>query len=152
MKSDRKYLRDGRAPIPEKDMTSRVMSSIRAKNTKPELLLRIALYHNGLSGYRVHWKKAPGKPDICYPGKKLAIFINGCFWHRCPYCNPPVPKTHVDFWTEKFKKNTDRDKRKIEELQAQDWKVIILWECQIRNNLQECVDKISDLLNKLRHI
>jgi DNA mismatch endonuclease, patch repair protein len=143
-----RYLRDGRAPIPEKEVTSKIMSSIRAKNTKPEIALRKALHASGLSGYRLHWKKAPGKPDITYPGRKLAIFVNGCYWHRCPHCNPPFPKTHQGFWEEKFRKNTERDLRKVEQLEQQGWKVIVIWECQIRDNLQICVDMIRSFLLK----
>jgi DNA mismatch endonuclease, patch repair protein len=136
------YLRDGRAPIPEKEITSKVMSLIRAKNIKPELALRKALYHGGLRGYRLHWKKAPGRPDIAYPGNKIAIFVNGCFWHRCPYCNPSFPKSHTDFWNEKFRKNIERDQRKIKELEENGWKVLVFWECQIRDELQKCLDVV----------
>jgi DNA mismatch endonuclease (patch repair protein) len=139
----KRYIRDGRAPIPEKETTSKVMSSIRAKNTKPELILRKALFHNGLSGYRLHWKKAPGQPDITYPAVKIAIFVNGCFWHRCPHCNPPFPKTHIGFWTNKFERNIERDQRKIKELEKQGWKVFVFWECQIENKLQQCVDIVK---------
>jgi len=127
----KKYIRDGRAPIPEKEITSKVMSSIRAKHTKPELILRKALYHNGLSGYRLHWKKVAGRPDITYPAAKIAIFVNGCFWHRCPHCNPPFPKTHMEFWADKFERNIERDQRKVKELEEQKWIVIVFWECQI---------------------
>lgn len=144
--SQKAYIRDGRAPIPQKEITSKVMSSIRAKNTKPELNLRRALFANGLAGYRLHWKKVPGHPDIAYPGKKLAIFVNGCYWHRCPYCNPPFPKTHKRFWKQKFKKNTERDIRKRTDLENNGWKVVTIWECQIKNNLQNCVDIIKNLI------
>ena len=99
------YLRDGRAPIPVDEKTSKVMRANKGKNTKPELYLRKALWHHGVKGYRLHWKKVPGRPDLAFPGKKIAIFINGCFWHRCPTCNPSTPKSNTKFWTEKFKKN-----------------------------------------------
>lgn len=145
----RKYIRDGRAPIPEKELTSEIMSSIRAKNTKPELILRKALHNSGLSGYRLHWKKAQGRPDISYPGKKLAIFVHGCFWHRCPNCNPPFPKTHLEFWSEKFQKNIDRDKQKTEDLEKSGWHVLIFWECQLKIDLQNCVAIVR--LNKLKY-
>ncbi|MDP1547522.1 MAG: very short patch repair endonuclease [Anaerolineales bacterium] len=136
------YIRDGRAPIPQKDTTSKVMSLIRAKNTKPEMTLRKALFANGLSGYRLHWKKIPGKPDISYPGIKLAIFVHGCFWHRCPNCNPPFPKSHKRFWKQKFEKNVERDKRNSQDLEKQGWKVVTIWECEIKDDLQNCVDII----------
>ena len=89
--------------------TRHVMQANKSKNTKPELRVRAALRDAGLSGYRLHWKKAPGKPDICYPGRRVAIFVNGCFWHRCPHCALPLPKSNVDFWRAKFARNRARD-------------------------------------------
>ena len=136
------YLRDGRAPIPEKESTSRTMSAIRSKNTKPELLLRKKLWNTGVRGYRLHWKKVPGRPDIAFPGKKIAIFVNGCYWHRCPHCNPSFPKSNQEFWHKKFERNVQRDKDKIQQLKAQGWKTIIVWECNILKQLDEEVQKI----------
>lgn len=145
----KEYLRDGRAPLPEKEVTSRVMSANRGKNTKPELSLRKALTKNGLAGYRLHWNKAPGRPDISYPGAKLAIFVNGCYWHRCPNCQPSFPKTHISFWRDKFRKNVERDKRKIRELRKQGWKVIVVWECQIRDNLGKQIENIRRIKSNI---
>jgi DNA mismatch endonuclease, patch repair protein len=139
----KKYIRDGRAPIPKNERTSRVMSSIKGKNTSPELSIRKAISTYGLKGYRLHLKKVPGRPDIAFTKKKLAIFINGCYWHRCPYCSPSFPKTHRKFWKEKFKKNIERDKKKNKELKALGWSVLTLWECQIKNNISSCVKKIK---------
>ena len=96
------YIRDKRSPVPLNANVSRVMSSNKAKNTKPELRLRKALYAGGVRGYRINWKKVPGKPDIAFPGRKISIFINGCYWHRCPYCKLSLPKTNTEFWKEKF--------------------------------------------------
>ena len=143
MKSDKFYIRDGRAPIPVNESTSEIMSSIKDRNTKPELILRKPLWNNGVKGYRLHWKKLPGKPDIAFPGKKLAIFVNGCFWHRCPYCNPPVPKSNTDFWTTKFQKNIERDQRKISQLKVAGWTSMIIWECQLKSNCKEYMEKIK---------
>lgn len=137
-----KYIRDGRAPIPEKEATSRVMSSNKGVDTRPELVLRKAMSSDGLRGYRLHWKKAPGRPDIAFPGKKVAVFVNGCFWHRCPYCHPSFPRTNVDFWTAKFERNRERDIRKRKELRDDGWKVVVIWECQIKKNLRSCVERI----------
>jgi len=141
----KEYIRDGRAPIPVSEKTSRTMSAIKAKNTKPEIDLRKALRKARMAGYRLHWAKAPGRPDIAYPGKKLAIFVHGCFWHRCPYCGPTSPKTHKEFWTEKFRKNQERDKRKIQELERNNWKVFVIWECQINNELPEAIERIKNV-------
>jgi len=128
------YIRDGRAPIPESEVTSRVMSRIRGKDTKPELVLRRALREVGAPGYRLHWKKAPGRPDIAYPGRKLAVFVHGCYWHRCPHCGPSMPKTHTDFWQKKFERNQERDARKVRELEDAGWDVIVVWECQLKKD------------------
>jgi DNA mismatch endonuclease (patch repair protein) len=142
------YLRDGRAPIPVNDTISRVMSANKGKSTKPELLLRKALWSYGFRGYRVNWKKAPGRPDIAFIGKKLAIFVNGCFWHRCPLCNPNSPKSNIEFWENKFLKNSERDNRKNEQLKNAGWTVITIWECEIKNNLGNIVEKVrNNILN-----
>ena len=142
----KEYIRDGRAPVPTKEVTSRIMSTIKAKNTKPELLLRKHLWHNGIRGYRIHWKKAPGSPDLTFVGKKIAVFVNGCYWHRCPFCNPPIPKSHSVFWMNKFKKNIQRDKEKIEQLKQKGWKTLTIWECQLKNDTLKFVDDIKLLL------
>ena len=101
------YIRDKRSPRPLKESTSKVMSANKAKNTKPELLMRKALWHEGIKGYRLNWEKVPGKPDIAFPSKKIAIFINGCYWLRCPKCELPLPNTTTKFWKEKFDKNVE---------------------------------------------
>jgi DNA mismatch endonuclease, patch repair protein len=141
------FMRDGRSPIPAKVETSRVMSANRAKNTKPELMLRKAIWSMGIRGYRLHWKKAPGRPDISFPGKRVAIFVNGCFWHRCPLCKLPIPKSNSTFWNDKFKKNIERDKLKISLLKRSGWKVLVVWECEIRDNLKACADELNLYLN-----
>ena len=122
------------------------MSRIRAKNTKPELILRKALWHNGVRGYRLHWKKVPGKPDICFPGKKVAVFVNGCYWHRCPKCQSSLPKSNTAFWKEKFEKNVTRDIRKAEALREMDWQVLTVWECELKTDIKNCVRQVSALL------
>lgn len=142
--SEVKYLRDGRAPVPVKELTSQIMSKIKAKNTKPEIILRKSLYENNLQGYRLHKAKLPGRPDIIFTKHKIAIFVNGCFWHRCPYCNLSLPKVHTKFWEEKFRKNIERDNRKIKELKKLGWKPIIFWECQINKNVNRCTKRIIE--------
>lgn len=134
-------------PATNDDNRSRIMKSNRGKNTKPELILREALTHNELSGYRLHWKKAPGSPDIAYPGKKVAIFVNGCFWHRCQICKPKLPKTNRDFWANKFKENKERDLRKETELKGSGWTVLVIWECQINKEIEWCVGEIKNAVS-----
>jgi DNA mismatch endonuclease (patch repair protein) len=150
MNKAKEYIRDGRAPIPEKEATSRMMSAIKDRDTKPELLLRKALWQEGIRGYRLHWEKVPGRPDIAFPKRRVAIFVNGCFWHRCPYCKPAMPRSHSNFWKEKFKKNIARDKKKIELLQGQKWKVLVIWECEVKTDLMGCVNRIRKTISLKR--
>ncbi len=140
----RSYMRDGRAPIPHSEITSRLMSANKANNTGPELTLRKALWHAGLKGYRLHWRKVPGKPDIAFPGKKIAVFVHGCFWHRCPNCASNFPKTNTDFWQRKFESNVKRDKANEEHLHAEGWSVITIWECEIKKNIKNIVNNIKN--------
>lgn len=145
---ERSYIRDGRAPIPESQTVSRVMSAIRGKETKPELALRKALRKIGLSGYRLHWKKAPGRPDIAYPGRKVAIFVHGCFWHSCPFCHLPMPKSHAEWWRGKLERNKARDRAKMQALHAEGWHVLVCWEHEIRHNPMDCAQKVKELLDE----
>lgn len=115
------------------------MQGNRGKDTGPELRLRRLLREAGHPGYRLHWNKAPGHPDIAYPGRKIAIFVNGCFWHRCPHCSPPVPKSNAGFWEAKFAANQERDARKARELEAAGWRVVTVWECRIEEGLYEAM-------------
>ena len=146
------FIRDGRAPLPLRESTSRVMSANRARDTQPELTLRRALWKDGIRGYRVNWKKAPGRPDIAYPARKIAVFLNGCFWHSCPYCRPKLPKSHSAFWKQKFRSNVLRDKIKILQLKRAGWKVLTIWECKLKKNVQRSVARVEELLtiNKTR--
>src|SRR5688500_5616988 len=109
----RTYIRDGRAPIPKDERTSALMSRIRGKNTGPENALRSAMRAIGLTGYRLHYKNAPGRPDIAFVNRKIAIFVHGCFWHGCPYCRPVRPKSNNSFWNQKLDRNIARDKQKL---------------------------------------
>lgn len=106
------------------------MQSNKRANTKPELVLRTLLRTHGLTGYRLQWK-VPGHPDVCWPGKKVALFVNGCFWHRCPRCNLPMPKSNVAYWSEKFKRNVERDERVRAQLEQSGWTVHTVWECEL---------------------
>ncbi len=122
------------------------MKSNKSKDTSPELKVRKTLREVGYPGYRVNWKKAPGKPDICYPGRKVAILINGCFWHRCPKCNLPMPKHNADYWIPKLERNVQRDKDNIAKLESEGWTVVVLWECDLKKNYDGCIDEILSVL------
>ena len=123
------------------------MSANRPRDTKPELLLRKALWSHGLRGYRLHYKKVPGRPDISYVGKKLAIFVHGCFWHRCPKCDYKLPKTNMEFWKQKFERNVARDESKRQALESLGWTVITVWECDLKTNLETTIISIQKALN-----
>lgn len=139
----KRYVRDKRSPKPKNEIVSKVMSANKAKNTKPELLLKQTLWDSGLKGYRLNYSKIPGKPDIAYIKYKLAIFVNGCYWHRCPTCNYSLPKHNASFWKSKFEKNITRDIQKKEQLEAAGWKVIVAWECEINKNMEKIFNEIS---------
>ena len=143
------YLRDGRAPIPKSDTTSRVMRANRAKNTKPEILMREALRSIGIPGYRLHWTKAPGRPDIAYPSKKIAVFVHGCFWHRCPKCNLSLLKSNTDYWRQKFERNVQRDLEKTQALEREGWTVFSFWECEIKDDSLRRALIVKDCISKL---
>lgn len=123
------------------------MKSNKRKDTKPELMVRKALREAGYPGYRLQWK-IPGRPDICYPGRRIAIFVNGCFWHRCPYCHPSVPKHNHEFWIDKFEKNVERDEKNYEFLKENGWIVIVIWECEVKQNLSEAISRIVSEIEK----
>ena len=137
---------DNRNPPPSSEVTTKVMKSNKGKDTGPELTLRKALRDSGFPCYRINWKKAPGRPDITYPGRKVAIFVNGCFWHRCPHCNLPLPKSHTDFWQQKFDRNIARDRKKTEELEALGWTVVTVWECEIKKDLPSVISRLIEII------
>lgn len=111
--------------------THKSMQGNKRANTKPELIVRDRLREAGLTGYRLQWK-VPGRPDIAWPGKKVALFINGCFWHRCPHCKPSMPQKNIEYWTIKFEKNQERDRESIAQLEELGWTVHVIWECQLK--------------------
>ena len=131
---------------PLNENTVKTMKSNKRKDTKPELIVRKALRDAGYPGYRLQWK-VPGRPDICYPGRRVAIFINGCFWHRCPYCNLPIPKHNSEFWKEKFERNQERDRRDVAELESDGWTVITVWEGEIKKDLSDVIQRIASVLD-----
>lgn len=106
---------------------SKIMAAIRSKNTKPELALRKALWLKGYR-YRIHYGEE--KIDISFPKKKIAIFVDGCFWHACPI-HSHYPKTNKNYWSAKLKRNVERDKAKAAKLSSDGWIVIRVWEHEL---------------------
>lgn len=122
------------------------MSRIRAKDTKPELLLRSLLRQAGRSGYRLHYRRVPGRPDIVYVKHRLAVFVHGCFWHGCPRCRPRTPKTNATFWLNKIAANQVRDARKSAALRKLGWGVLVIRECQLRKHPEMQVRRVVKAL------
>lgn len=120
--------------IVDPDTRSKMMSAIRGKDTVPEMVVRRFLHARGYR-YRLHRKDLPGKPDLVLTRLKVCIFVHGCFWHRHPGCALATsPKTRPEFWSEKFQKNVERDLANIEALKTAGWNVVIIWECQLKND------------------
>lgn len=123
------------------------MSHIRSKDTKPEQLVRQALWHNGFR-YRLQVKGLPGKPDIVLPKYRTVIFINGCFWHGHEGCRYYViPKTNTSFWLDKITSNKARDARDESALNEAGWRVVTIWECELKKEKRE--ETIGRLLKSL---
>ena len=113
------------------------MSRIKGKDTKPEILVRKFFFTNGLR-YRLHYKKLPGKPDIIFPMFKTVIFINGCFWHGHKDCKYFIlPKTRTEWWSNKINLTIERDSVNVAALESLGWKVITIWECELKTAEKE---------------
>ena len=109
------------------------MSKIRGKGTKPEIIVRKFLFSKGFR-YRINDKRYPGTPDIILPKYHTIIFVNGCFWHGHENCKAALlPNTNIESWKKKISDNIARDKNNIEKLEKGGWKVIIIWQCEIKS-------------------
>lgn len=124
------------------------MSWIKGKDTKIEVEVRKYLFSKGYR-FRKNDKRYPGKPDIVLPKYHVAIFVHGCFWHRHEGCKDAItPKTRTEFWLEKFDKNVKNDQIKQEKLKELGWKVIVIWECELKRSFQETMDKVEKELTR----
>lgn len=114
-----------------KERRSWNMSRIRAENTRPEVLVRSILHRMGYR-FRLHVRNLPGRPDIVLPKFKTVLFVHGCFWHRHQGCKYAYnPKSRVDFWQTKFHQNVERDREVEKQLKELNWKVRVVWECEV---------------------
>lgn len=123
------------------------MRLIKSKNTKPELVVRKLCRDLGYAGYRLHRKDLPGKPDIAFISRKMVIFVHGCFWHghEC-HGSPRLPKSKMDYWIPKIMRNRIRDIENLSALTRSGWKVLVIWECEIKNT-SKLTSKLSKFLN-----
>lgn len=121
-----------------KPMTrSQNMAKVKNKNTKPEIFLRKLLWHKGFR-YRVNYKNLPGSPDIYLSKYRVAIFVNGCFWHMHENCRySSIPKNNHEFWKNKLEGNVERDKKNYAQLESMGVKVIVVWGCEIKQMMKD---------------
>lgn len=141
------------ADVHSKETRSYNMSRIKSKDTKPEMLVRKFLHAQGFR-YRLHVKDLPGKPDIVLPKYKTVIFIHGCFWHGHEHCKYYViPKTRTEWWVNKINRNIENDVKAIAALKKEGWKVITLWECELKKtNFAASLSKlIRRIMNGYSH-
>jgi len=123
------------ADIVSKEVRSKMMSGIKGKNTKPEILIRHRIFAMGFR-YRLHVRDLPGKPDLVFPKYRAVIFVNGCFWHGHDCHLFKWPNTNTDFWKDKILKNICNDSKKTDQLLVLGWRVFNVWECSIKNRMQ----------------
>jgi DNA mismatch endonuclease, patch repair protein len=132
-----------RPPRPSSLATTAVMKANRAINTRPERILRHALWTRGTRGYRIAPRLVPGRPDVTFGRARVAIFVHGCFWHQhgCRRA-PSFPKSNVEYWTLKFQLNKTRDDHTAAVLRGAGWKVLIFWECEVLSDSGHAADRI----------
>lgn len=142
------------ADIVTPEVRSRMMSGIRGKDTKPEILIRRALHQRGFR-YLLHDPRLPGRPDLVLPRFRVALFINGCFWHGHDCSLFRLPKTRPEFWADKIDRNRQNDERNTEQLISMGWRVAQIWECSLRGknaNLDAVVETVSRWLHSTRTV
>ena len=124
-----------------------IMSRVGSRDTKPEIIVRRFLHAKGFR-YRLHNKNIIGKPDLSNQKRKVAVFVNGCFWHRHGCKRTTTPETNKEFWLEKFNKNIKRDWENIKTLKKDNWTVIVVWECEIKE--LESNTELNELLKRIK--
>jgi DNA mismatch endonuclease (patch repair protein) len=115
------------------------------RGTSPELALRRALRAAGARGYRVNFRAEGVRPDIVFTRRRVAVFVHGCFWHRCLTCRYPLPRANRAFWLAKFRRNRQRDRQKRRILETAGWRVVELWEHELRRDLARAVRTVTRL-------
>ena len=126
---------------------SALMSRIRGKDTKPELAVRRGLHAMGYR-YRTHEARLPGRPDLVFTRRRIAVFVHGCFWHRHGCAKTSMPKTRPEYWAAKFAANVERDQRNARRLAEAGWRVFVAWECEIDQG--EAMQRLVEFLGPPR--
>jgi DNA mismatch endonuclease (patch repair protein) len=119
---------DTRSP----EQRSRIMRSVRSRNTGPELIVRRMLHSLGLR-FRLHRRDLAGRPDIVLPGRNAVVFVHGCFWHGHECSKGKLPKSRIGFWTDKIERNRKRDAESVRSLRSDGWRVLTVWQCEIKD-------------------
>ena len=127
------------------------MTGNRSTNTVPESNMQAALIALGVDKFTLH-APLPGTPDLAFCTEKIAVFVHGCYWHRCPYCSPHFPATNQTYWTAKFARNRIRDKRNRAALKVMGWQVVVVWECKLQKNPRQQARRILSWLAKRQHL
>jgi DNA mismatch endonuclease (patch repair protein) len=134
-----------------REETRRSMRSNRSRDTSPEVTLRKALWQEGLRGYRLHRRELPGTPDIVFIKRRVAVLVHGCYWHACRKCGRyRLPATNRDYWLAKIARNRSRDARNILALRKLGYRVVLVWECQLKQNLPQEVARVRAALGSSR--
>lgn len=123
----------------DREKRSRIMARVRGRDTKPEMAVRRYLHARGLR-FRLHRRDLPGRPDLVFPSRRVAVFVHGCFWHQHPGCKrAKLPQTRADFWRQKLEGNFERDAVALAALEAGGWTVLVVWECEVGSEALEAL-------------
>ena len=131
------------ADVVDSAVRSRIMSSIRGKDTRPEMIVRRGLHARGFR-YRLHERRLPGRPDLVFPQRRAVILVHGCFWHGHKCLLFKWPESRAEFWKRKINGNKERDAGNLARLRAAGWRVLVIWECAFRGRLKRPEDAVLD--------
>lgn len=131
----------------DKNKRSQLMAKVKQRNTEPEIIVRQYLFSKGFR-YRINVKTLPGSPDIVLPKYKIVIFVHGCFWHGHSCHAGHLPSSNIDYWKAKIEANRERDNRKVNDLKTLGWKVITIWQCEIKT-LKKREERFSILIPQI---
>ena len=138
------------SPTASTESTRASMRGNRSKGTTAEIKLATILDSRGLTGYSANDSEIPGTPDFAFRDERVAVFVNGCYWHRCPYCKPNFPKSNPEYWSAKFERNRRRDAQNRSALRSMGWKPLVVWECKLKKNPERVGKHIQRVLEMSR--